>query len=192
MYKIIRIQERKYAVMNKLRTTQKLTLSAMFLAIGLILPFFTGQIQQIGNMLCPMHIPVLLCGFICGGSWGFTVGLVLPLLRSLLFTMPHMFPTAVCMAFELAIYGLVAGYLYQKLPKKIINLYISLICSMILGRLVWGAAMTVCMGITHTSFGLSAFWAGAVANAIPGIVLQIVLIPLIVMALARNRKRESL
>ncbi len=172
--------------MKKLRTTQKLTLSAMFLAIGLILPFFTGQIQQIGNMLCPMHIPVLLCGFICGGSWGVTVGLILPLLRSLLFTMPHMFPSAVCMACELAVYGLVAGILYHKLPPKSVNIYLSLIGAMITGRLVWGAAMTLCLGVTTgNGLGLAAFWAGAVANAIPGIVLQIIMIPLIVMALGR-------
>ena len=62
---------------------KKLTLSAMFLAIGMILPFFTGQIPRIGNMLLPMHIPVLLCGLICGWQYGAAVGLVLPLLRSM-------------------------------------------------------------------------------------------------------------
>ena len=78
---------------------KKLTLSAMFLAIGMILPFFTGQIPRIGNMLLPMHIPVLLCGLICGWQYGAAVGLVLPLLRSMTLGMPPLFPTATAMAF---------------------------------------------------------------------------------------------
>ena len=79
----------------------KLTYSALYLAIALVLPFLTGQIPQIGSMLCPMHIPALLCGFVCGWPWGLAVGFISPLLRSVLFGMPDMFPTAVAMAFEL-------------------------------------------------------------------------------------------
>ena len=74
--------------------------AAMFLTIAYVLPFFTGQIPQVGAMLCPMHIPVLLCGFICGWPWGLAVGLIAPLLRSATLGMPPMFPTAICMAFE--------------------------------------------------------------------------------------------
>ena len=69
---------------------QNLALSAMFMAIGLVLPFLTGQIPQIGSMLLPMHLPVLLCGLICGWQYGGLVGFVLPLLRYLLFGMPHL------------------------------------------------------------------------------------------------------
>ena len=90
---------------------KQLVLASMFLALALALPFLTGQIPQIGSMLCPMHIPVLLCGFFCGWPWGAAVGAVAPLLRSLIFGMPPMFPTALCMAFELATYGAVSGYL---------------------------------------------------------------------------------
>ena len=97
---------------------KKLTLSAMFLALALVMPFLTGQIPQIGAMLCPMHIPVLLCGFFCGGPWGLLVGFVSPVLRSIIFGMPTMFPKAICMAFELATYGLVSGLLHKVLPKK--------------------------------------------------------------------------
>ena len=93
-------------------STKKLTLSAMFFAVGLILPFFIGQIPMIGQMLLPMHIPVLLCGLIVGWQYGLAVGFFLPLVRSVLFGMPAMFPNAVSMAFELATYGLVIGYLY--------------------------------------------------------------------------------
>ena len=87
----------------------KLILAAMFLAIGLLLPFLTGQIRQIGNMLLPMHIPVILCGLICGWQYGLGVGFVLPLLRCVIFGMPVLFPTAVSMSFELAAYGFTDG-----------------------------------------------------------------------------------
>lgn len=164
---------------------KKLTLSAMFLALAFVMPFLTGQIPQIGSMLCPMHIPVLLCGFFCGVPWGLAVGFIAPLLRSFTLGMPPMFPTAFCMAFELATYGFFAGLLYNKLPRKKVNVYISLLGAMIIGRLVWGAVMFCCMGLDASKFGLSAFWAGAVLNAVPGIVLQIVLIPVAVITLEK-------
>ena len=88
---------------------RKLTYSAACLALALVLPFVTGNIPDIGNMLCPMHIPVLLCGFLCGGFWGTAVGAVAPILRSLIFGRPYLYPAALAMMFELAIYGLLAG-----------------------------------------------------------------------------------
>lgn len=167
---------------NKIKN---LTLSAMFLALAFVLPFLTGQIQQIGSMLCPMHIPVLLCGFFCGAPWGIGVGIIAPLLRSITLGMPLIFPTAFCMAFELGTYGFIAGLLYNKLPKRKIYVYISLINAMIIGRLVWGLVMFGCMGFDTSKFGLSAFLAGAVLNAIPGIIIQIIFIPIVVIALEK-------
>ena len=96
------------------KATRRLTLSAMFLALGLVLPFLTGQVPQIGNMLLPMHLPVFLCGLLCGWQYGAAVGFALPLLRSSLFALPVMFPAATAMAFELMTYGLVAGLLYSR------------------------------------------------------------------------------
>ena len=93
---------------------KKVVLSAVFLAIGIVLPFYTGQIKEIGDTLLPMHIPVLFTGFICGWQWGLAVGLILPFLRSVLFSMPPMFPNAIWMATELASYGVVAGMLYKR------------------------------------------------------------------------------
>lgn len=165
---------------------KKMTLSALFLAIAYVLPFLTGQIQQIGNMLCPMHIPVLLCGFICGAPWGGLVGVIAPILRSAILGMPLLFPTAFCMALELAAYGFVAGWLYNKLPKKKISIYVSLIGSMIIGRIIWGIAMFGCMGFNTSKFGINMFLTSAVLNAVPGIILQIVLIPVVVIALKRT------
>ena len=161
----------------------KLVFAAMFLALSLVLPFLTGQIPEIGSMLCPMHIPVLLCGFICGWPWGLVVGLIAPLLRSLTLGMPPLFPTALCMAFELAAYGAVSGVMHKILPKKKVSIYGSLLVAMIIGRIVWGCAMYVFMGINGGAFTFSAFIAGAFTNAIPGIIVQIVLIPVLVMVL---------
>ena len=167
-----------------MNTTKKLTLSAVLLALGLILPFFTGQIQEIGNKLLPMHIPVLLCGFICGWKHGLLVGFITPLLRSLLYSMPA--PTnAIGMAFELATYGAVAGILYSKLAKSKLRIYICLLVAMIVGRIVWGAVSIVIYGISQSAFTWQMFLGGALLNAIPGIILQIVLIPIIILALEK-------
>lgn len=175
--------------MKKRNDIWKLTLAAMFLALTFVLPFFTGQIPQIGSMLCPMHIPVLLCGFFCGAPWGLAVGCIAPLFRSFALGMPPMFPTAFCMAFELAVYGFVAGWLHHKLPKRKIYVYVSLFCAMILGRMVWGIVMFACMGLDASKFGLSAFVAGAFTNAIPGIVLQLILVPILVILLEKNNEK---
>ena len=100
------------------KNVRRMVYAALFLALAMVLPFLTGQIPQIGSMLSPMHIPVLLCGFLCGWPWGLAVGFIAPLLRSVLFGMPPMFPGAVAMAFELAVYGCVSGWLRRKLPKR--------------------------------------------------------------------------
>lgn len=170
--------------MKKSRTIQ-ITSAAVCMALAIILPFLTGQIPQVGSMLCPMHIPVLLCGFICGWPWGLAVGFTAPLLRSLLFSMPPMFPTAAAMAFELAAYGALSGLLYKAMPKKIPHIYLSLILSMAGGRIVWGIAQFVFAKVQGGAFPFSAFVAGAFTNALPGIVLQIILIPAIVIALRK-------
>ena len=158
-------------------------LAALFLALAYVMPFLTGQIPEIGAKLCPLHIPVLLCGFICGWPWGLAVGFVAPLFRSLILGMPPLFPTAVCMAAELAAYGFVAGMMHKCLPKRKPYIYCSLLISMIVGRIVWGIAMLVCYGIDGGTFTFGAFIAGAFTNAFPGIIVQIVLIPILVMIL---------
>lgn len=165
----------------------KMVLAALFLALAYVMPFVTGQIPEVGAMLCPMHIPVLLCGFICGWPWGLAVGFIAPLFRSLTLGMPPLFPGAVCMAFELAAYGAVAGAMHRVLPRKKASIYVSLLTAMAIGRLVWGAMMFVCLGLTGGSFGLSAFLAGAVTNALPGIIVQIILVPILVMALDNSK-----
>lgn len=166
----------------------KMILSALFLALAYVLPFLTGQVPEIGSKLCPMHIPVLLCGFICGPYWGLAVGFVAPLFRSLTLGIPLLFPSAVCMAFELAVYGAVAGIMHKLLPRKKPYICCSLIIAMLSGRLVWGFVMFLCMGVDSGSFGLTAFFAGAFTDAIPGIILQLVLIPIVVMLIENFKK----
>ena len=161
----------------------KAILAALFLALAYVMPFLTGQIPEIGAMLCPMHLPVLLCGFICGPLFGLAVGLAAPIFRSLTLGMPMFFPSAVCMAFELAAYGAISGLMHKTLPRKKPFIYCSLFTAMLSGRLVWGAAMFVCLGMSGGHFTLAAFLAGALTNAVPGIVLQIVLVPVLVMLL---------
>ena len=169
--------------MNKNNSLIKMILAAIFLAIAYVMPFLTGQIPEMGSMLCPLHIPVLLCGFICGWPWGLAVGFISPLFRSLTLGMPPFFPTAVCMAFELAAYGAIAGLMHKILPRKRAYIYVSLFTAMIVGRLIWGAAMFVLVGLNGGSFTFAAFIAGAFTNAIPGIIVQIVLIPILVMVI---------
>lgn len=164
---------------------RRLTYSALYLAIAMALPFVTGQIPEIGSMLCPMHIPALLCGFLCGWPWGLAVGFIAPLLRSVLFGMPTLFPGAVAMAFELAVYGGMAGFLNGALPRKRGIIYAVLLISMIAGRIVWGAVRVVLAGLSGSAFTWALFLAGALTNAIPGIVLQLVLIPILVISMER-------
>ncbi len=162
---------------------KKLSISAMLFAVGLVLPFLTGQIKEIGNLLLPMHIPVLLCGLICGWKYGLAVGILLPLVRSVLFSMPQMYPTAVAMAFELATYGVVVALMFRWNCLR--SLYRALIVAMLAGRIVWGLLMSVLLGFGKFTF--AAFLAGAFTNAVPGIILQLVLIPAIMLALGRAK-----
>ncbi len=166
--------------------TEKITGSALCLALALVLPFLTGQIPQIGAMLCPMHLPVLLCGFWFGCPLGSLVGFTAPLLRSLIFGMPPLFPAAIAMAFELCAYGFLSGFLYRRLPKKTVCLYLSLVLSMVGGRLLWGFVQFLLLGINGTTFPFSVFFAGAVTETIPGILLQLVLLPLLVLFLQKK------
>lgn len=166
--------------------TKKIVLSAMFIAIGIVLPFFTGQIQYIGNMLLPMHIPVFLCGLICSWQYGAAVGFILPLLRSLLFSMPPLYPNAIAMAIELATYGLVTGFLFACFKRKNLRaVYLSIVPAMLAGRLMWGLTQTALLGFGGKSFTFAAFLAGGFANAVPGIVLQLVLLPSVMLLIRK-------
>lgn len=170
----------------KKKTVYDITLSAMLFAVGLTLPFVTGQIPEIGNMLLPMHLPVLLAGFTVGWKYGFLIGATLPIVRSLMFGMPPLFPNALTMAFELAAYGFLTGFLYLLFKRKnLFAVYTTLIISMIIGRIVKGIANAIAYGAASKSYTFAMFVSGAFLEAIPGIVIQLVFIPALLLILKK-------
>ena len=171
------------------KTLRKLILAALFLALGTVLPTLTGQIKEIGDSLLPMHFPVMLCGLLSGAPYGFAVGLFMPFVRALTFGMPPLYPNAVWMSLELATYGLVIGFLYAHTKKKTLpRLYFCLVTSMILGRIVWGISKSVLLGMNGRTFTVNAFIVGGVLDALPGIILQLVLIPLTMGIIQKTQK----
>lgn len=178
--------------MKELKISKKLkntVISGLLLSIGMVLPMLTSQIKEIGDTLLPMHIPVMLCGLICGWKFGLCVGLILPLFRSLIFSMPPMYPNSVWMALELGTYGLVIGILYSRVKKRnTVNLYLCLITAMVSGRIVWGIAKTLLLGLNEKTFTVQAFIVGGFVDALPGIILQLVLIPLIMSIIVKAER----
>ncbi len=173
----------------KNKNFNKTVTASLFLAVGMVLPLITGQLKEIGDSLLPMHLAVLLCGFLCGGKYGVLVGLVLPFLRTLVFGMPPLYPNCIYMSLELGSYGLFSGLFYDKFGRKSMGYtYLSLVLSMLIGRIVWGIAKGLLMGLKGQLFTFSAFIAGAFLDAIPGIILQLILIPLIIKIWEKNKK----
>ena len=170
-----------------MNSTKKLVTSSLLLAVALLLPFVTGQIPEIGNMLLPMHLPVLLAGFIVGGPSAMAIGAIAPLLRSVLWGMPVLFPKAISMAFELATYGLVSGIVYSNSKKDGKSVFIALITAMIAGRVVWGIVSMMLFGVMGKGFTMALFMTEAFVNAVPGIAIQLVVIPVIVSALKKSK-----
>lgn len=167
-------------MMNK--QTEKIVLSGLFIAIGIILaPIFHSA--GLGQSISPIHFPVLIAGIIVGWKYGLAIGLITPLLSSLMpFGMP-LFPVATTMAVELAIYGLTIGFVYEKLKpfkERIFNIYLALIIAMVAGRLAGGITYVLILGIQGDSFTLNAFLTGYFVATLPGIVLQILIIPAII------------
>ncbi len=167
--------------------TKSLTLAALFFAMGIVLPFFTGQIPAIGSMLLPMHFPVFLCALICGWQYGVPVAVILPLLRSFVFGVPVLYPMAIAVAAEMATYALVAGILYAHLKRHTVGrLYGCLLAAMVIGRMVRAAVQ---MGLLHAvgiSMTFPALFSAMVVTALPGIVLQLTLIPMTMLLLKRS------
>ena len=171
---------------------RNLVLAAFFLALGFVLPMLTGQIPSIGKMLLPMHIPVFLCGLICGWKYGGIVGFTLPLLRSLIFSVPVMYPTAIAVAFEMAVYGIVAGLLFARTrQKRMIAVYLSMFPAMLLGRLVRCLAEIILLGLQGGTFVFQVFFSTTIVNAVPGILLQLFLVPAVMTILIKTNLLDS-
>ncbi|SHF13615.1 ECF transporter S component [Clostridium fallax] len=166
-------------------STNKLVKAALFLALGIVIPLFFHLTNIPGKIFLPMHIPVLLCGFILGKEYGFIVGFITPLLNSFISGMPPLFPVAIIMAFELSVYGFFSGYLYK---NKKFNIFISLIISMILGRLVSGILYYCLLSAQGNKYTLSIFVASSFIKPFMGIIIQLILIPIIVKALGNHKE----
>ena len=167
-------------------STRKLTLSALFLALGLVLPLITGQIPQIGKMLLPMHIPVLLCGLACGWPYGLVCGLLGPVLSGVLTGMPS--PAVLPgMMVECGVKGLVSGLMKQHVHTKKLyaDLYISQITAMLLGRILSGVFKALIFA--PATFTVAAWATTSFVTGLPGIVIQLVLLPTLVVALTKAR-----
>ena len=171
----------------KNKMVHDLAIAGMLFALGLTLPFLTGQIPEIGSMLLPMHIPALLAGFILGWKYGLVIGASLPIIRSLLFSAPPLYPKAVAMSVELAAYGFFAALFFLIIFKKknLVSVYASLILSMIIGRAIKGVVSAFLYGTAENPYTFSAFITGTFLEAIPGIIIQLILIPAILVAIKR-------
>ena len=165
----------------KINQTIGWVMSAMFLALGLLFPgifHFFGAAS--GQAFLPMHIPVFICGLFCGPIFGSMVGILTPLLSSFLTGMQVFFPTAIAMTLELATYGAVSGLLVKKL-----RLYPALIAAMLCGRVVSGIAHALLLSAASLPYTLETFINVSFLIAIPGIALQLVIVPLAVSILKK-------
>ncbi|MDK2801376.1 MAG: hypothetical protein PWP27_2383 [Clostridiales bacterium] len=164
--------------------TNNIVKAGLFLAFGLILPYAFHMTGMAGAVFLPMHIPVLLCGFILGEKYGVLIGFVTPFLNSVLTGMPPIYPIGISMALELATYGFVAGWLYR---NRKINVWVSLIIAMLLGRFVSGVANYILLTFGGKSFVLQMFLVSAFIKSIWGIIIQLITIPLIIKAVEKTK-----
>ncbi len=169
-----------------MKQTKKLIIAALCAALCVVLPMAFHAIPNAGSIFLPMHIPVLLCGFICGWPYGLACGLLGPCLSSLLTSMP---PAAILpsMACELAAYGLVTGLLYHRIRtgSRIADIYLSLLAAMLCGRIFYGALNALVF--RAGAYSLELWLAAAFTTALPGIVIQLILIPVLLVALERSK-----
>ena len=170
--------------------TQRLTLSGLFLALGIILPLATAHGFGVpGTLLLPMHLPVLLCGFLCGPLFGTLCGGALPLLNCVLTGMPAPFPMLPIMFFELAVYGLVSGLLFCKTPlgKQKFGICAALPITMICGRVAYAAVFYILLLTVGNLKALAV--TAAIVTGLPGIIIQLLAIPPIILMIQKHNRQ---
>lgn len=170
----------------------RLLITAILLAVGMVLPFLTGQLQSFGQLISPLHIPAFICGLTCGWGWGAALGLVLPILRGLIFGMPPFPAVGLPMAFELMFYGLVSGIAYPMLrkafkDKRLVAMLIAMVIAMIVGRCAGGVAKAIMMGVQGQGYAFSVFFASYFTGTAVGAVIHLIVCPLIVLALEKAK-----
>ncbi|MEW6051911.1 MAG: ECF transporter S component [Candidatus Zixiibacteriota bacterium] len=163
--------------------------SALYLALAILLPLAFHALGIGGRVFLPMHLPVLLAGFLVGPGSGVVVGLIAPGLSFLLTGMPPTYAVPL-MSLELPMYGLVAGITYRRLH---LNIYIALVLAMIVGRIMFGLGLFVLGMFMELPYSAATFFStgGAIVTGLPGIAVQLVLIPIIVAGLNRHRTVDS-
>ena len=170
-------------------TTRKITYGALVIACAVILPqlFHLSGVPNSGAVFLPMHIPVLLGGFILGPWFGALVGVLSPLVSSLLTAMPAL-ARLPFMMIELAVYGLVSGLMYNtfKFNKKKMGTYISLLTAMLCGRIVYAISLFVAVNLMGIQCGGPVAAVTATVSGVPGIIIQVLIIPPVVYALERS------
>lgn len=166
---------------------KQLVYSSIFLALSVVLPTIIGKLPQIGRALCPMHFPVLICGFICGPTYASVVGAIAPVINFLLTGKPSG-PTLIAMTFELMAYGTTTGILSKFFPSKTLYVYISLVTAMIIGRILSGIVNVLIYGLLGKNYTWEVFVAMTFVSSIPGIVLQLLIVPPIINRLAKKSK----
>lgn len=186
--------------MTRLKSsTLKLTQAALFTALGVFLPQLSHLFgADFGKLISPMHFPIFIAAFLLGPLYGSAVAIACPVLSSLIMGMP-VAPKIPFMVLELLTYALAASIIYQPTSKwkKPISLYVSLVTAQILGRIVYALGITAAVklfGVTHPaiyrSVSILAF-VESFAEGLPGIILQLILIPIIVIVLEKILKRRQ-
>lgn len=170
----------------KLTKTKELVLSGLLIALGLVLPMAFHLFKAGGPVFLPMHIPVLLGGMILSPVFALLVGVLTPIVSNLLTSMPPLMPMLPIMIVELGLYGLIASILRKKLN---LNVFISLIVSMIIGRIGAGLVVYVMTSVFAVQFAPPiAFVIGGISKGIPGIIIQLIFIPIIVKAVEKSMR----
>lgn len=170
----------------KLTKTKELVLSGLLIALGLVLPMAFHLFKAGGPVFLPMHIPVLLGGMILSPVFALLVGVLTPIVSNLLTSMPPLMPMLPIMIVELGLYGLVASISRKKLN---LNVFISLIISMIIGRIGAGLVVYVMTSVFAVQFAPPiAFVIGGISKGIPGIIIQLIFIPIIVKAVEKSTR----
>ncbi|HHZ03304.1 MAG TPA: ECF transporter S component [Tissierellia bacterium] len=174
--------------MNKRATIKELILSGLLLAIGIILPMIFHIFGMTGPIALPMHIPVLIGGFLLPPQLALALGIITPIMSGLLTGMPVMFPMAIIMAVELGIYGFTASMAVRKFKLSPIP---SLILSMIAGRIAAGLTVAVLVQLFGVKMNPVMYVKTAIVTGLPGIIIQLIFIPSLVYAIKTFMKWES-
>ena len=164
---------------------KRMTLSALCVALCVVLPMAFHMIPNAGSVMLPMHIPVLLCGLVCGWQYGLLCGILGPLVSSVLTGMP---PAAILpgMMVECGMYGCVGGLMMERVRTGSLygDIYISLPTAMLAGRVISGIvkALILTPGLSFTAWVTASF-----VTAFPGIMIQLIFLPSVVCTLMKAK-----